>query len=602
MNTAAPAKKPRREIAPDVTFGKAYDAKLVKRLAVYVKPYQGLFVLALLSYPATSALHLLQPYLVKVAIDRHLVPKDLSGFGWVLVGLVGVIVLELLARFAQTMLTQILGQRVTRDLRVELFRRLQAADLSYIEKNPVGRLMTRVTNDVESLSEAFSSGAVSLVGDLVTLFGIVVMMLALDWRLTLYAFLVLPFLLAMTLLMRKYVRETFRQVRLELSRMNGFLNEAISGMSLIQAFRQEAGMRQEFDEVNVRYRDANFGSIRYDAITYAVVEGMGTAAVAVLLLLGLGLFEAGAVQLGTFVAFIDYLRRFFAPITELSTKYTVLQSAMASAERCVDLLDQHPTVLEPTHPVHPGPLKDAIRFESVGFAYGPGAPPVLRSLNLTLKKGERVAVVGPTGAGKSTLVKLLCRFYDPTSGRLTLDGVDFRELPLADLRRRMAVVLQDSYLFSGTIEDNVALGAHADDKQRLLAAAERTHALEVIRRQGKGWETVVGERGANLSAGERQLIAFARALAVDPEFLLLDEATSSIDPETEALLQKGLDALLEGRTALIIAHRLSTIRKVDRIVVVAGGEIVEEGTHEALLAKGGLYRKLYELQFEKEAA
>lgn len=602
MSTAPAAKKPRRELAPDVTFGKAYDAKLVKRLAVYVKPYQGLFVLALLSYPATSALHLLQPYLVKVAIDRHLVPKDLSGFGWVLVGLIGVIVLELLARFAQTMLTQILGQRVTRDLRVELFRRLQAADLAYIEKNPVGRLMTRVTNDVESLSEAFSSGAVSLVGDLVTLFGIVVMMLALDWRLTLYAFLVLPFLLAMTLMMRKYVRETFRQVRLELSRMNGFLNEAISGMSLIQAFRQEAAMRQEFDEVNVRYRDANFGSIRYDAITYAVVEGMGTAAVAVLLLLGLGLFEAGLVQLGTFVAFIDYLRRFFAPITELSTKYTVLQSAMASAERCVDLLDQHPTVLEPTRPQHPGPLQDAIRFESVGFAYGPGAPPVLRALNLTLKKGERVAVVGPTGAGKSTLVKLLCRFYDPTSGRLTLDGVDFRDLPVAELRSRMAVVLQDSYLFSGTIEDNVALGAHAADKQRLLAAAEKTHALEVIRRQGKGWETVVGERGANLSAGERQLIAFARALAVDPEFLLLDEATSSIDPETEALLQKGLDALLEGRTALIIAHRLSTIRKVDRIVVVAGGEIIEEGTHEALLAKGGLYRKLYELQFEKEAA
>lgn len=602
MNAAAPAKKPRRELVADVTFGKAYDAKLVKRLAVYVKPYQGLFVLALLSYPATSALHLLQPYLVKVAIDRHLVPKDLSGFGWVLVGLVGVIVLELLARFAQTMLTQVLGQRVTRDLRVELFRRLQAADLAYIEKNPVGRLMTRVTNDVESLSEAFSSGAVSLVGDLVTLFGIVVMMLALDWRLTLYAFLVLPFLLAMTLMMRKYVRETFRQVRLELSRMNGFLNEAISGMSLIQAFRQEPGMRQEFDEVNVRYRDANFSSIRYDAITYAVVEGMGTAAVAVLLLLGLGLFESGAVQLGTFVAFIDYLRRFFAPITELSTKYTVLQSAMASAERCVDLLDQHPTVLEPTHPQHPGPLKDAIRFESVGFAYGHGAPPVLRSLNLTLKKGERVAVVGPTGAGKSTLVKLLCRFYDPSSGRLTLDGVDFRDLPLAELRGRMAVVLQDSYLFSGTIEDNVALGAHADDKQKLLAAAERTHALEVIRRQGKGWETVVGERGANLSAGERQLIAFARALAVDPELLLLDEATSSIDPETEALLQKGLDALLLGRTALIIAHRLSTIRKVDRIVVVAGGEIVEEGTHEALMAQGGLYRKLYQLQFEKEAA
>ncbi len=586
-----------RGVTEDVTFGKAYDAQLVRRLAVFFKPHFGLFVLTLISYPTVAGLNLVQPYLVKVAIDEHLVPKQLDGFGIVVGLLVGALILQFAAQFGQTMLSQILGQRVTRDLRAALFQKLQEVDLAYIEKNPVGRLMTRVTNDVESLSETFSTGAISILGDIVTLVGIVVMMLALDIQLTLYAFLCLPILLGMITLMRRYAREAFRKVRSLLARINSFLNEAISGMSLIQVFGQEENMQAEFEEVNAEYRDANFDAIRYDAITYAVVEGIATISTALVLLLGWKLFQRGTVEIGLFVAFIDYLRRFFQPITELSTKYTVLQSAMASAERCVDLLDQQPTVLEPTEPRAIGPFSDAIRFEDVRFRYGPSGPDILHGLNLSIRRGERVAIVGPTGSGKSTIVKMIARFYDPRCGRVTIDGLDLRELALPELRKKLAVVLQDSYLFDGSIEANIAFGRSETPRSLLEDAAERTRAIEVIRRQEEGWNARVGERGSRLSAGERQLVAFARALALDPEILVLDEATSSVDPETEALIQRGLEALITDRTALIVAHRLSTVRSADRIVVLAGGRVVEEGSHEALLMRGGVYRKLYELQF-----
>lgn len=597
---SAARRKATRAVSHEVTFGKAYDGELVRRLAVFFKPHTRLFFLALASYPVVSALHLIQPYLVKVAIDSHIIPKQMDGFVMLIVLLVGAILLEFAAKFVQTVLTQILGQRVTRDLRTRLFEKLQEVDLSFIEKNPVGRLMTRVTNDVESLTETFSTGAISIIGDLVTLTGIVIMMLALDWKLTIYAFCTMPLLGAFVMVMRRYAREAFRQVRTLLSRMNGFLNEAISGMSLVQSFGQESAMQAEFEDVNSEYRDANLRSIRYDSMTYAVTEGLSTIAIALVLLLGLSAFETGAVEIGVLVAFVDYLRRFFAPINELSTKYTVLQSAMASAERCVDLLDQDASVIEADEAVHPGPLQDSLRFENVVFRYNEDGPNILGGLSLKIKKGEKVAIVGPTGAGKSTIVKLVARFYDPNEGQVTLDGLDLRQVALQSLRKRLAVVLQDPYLFEGSIEDNVRFGNADLSMETLDAAAERTRAVEVIDRH-QGWKTRVGERGSRLSAGERQLVSFARALALDPEILVLDEATSSVDPETEGLIQKGLDALMEGRTAIVIAHRLSTIRKVDRIVVLQKGHVVEEGSHDELLAHGGVYKKLYELQFAPES-
>lgn len=587
---------PRRALSEDVSFGKAYDPELVRRLAVFFRPYKGLFFVTLLSYPVVAVLSLVQPYLVKVAIDRHLVPGRLDGFVWIIVLTAGALLAEFVARFGQTLLSQNLGQRVTRDLRRTLFRRLQVVDLAYIERNPVGRLMTRVTNDVENLSEAFSTGAVSIVGDVFTLVGIIVMMLVLDWQLTLYAFTVLPALVLFVGFMRKYARTAFRDVRTQLARINAFLNEAISGMSLVQVFGQQSNMQAEFGDVNGRYRDANIRAIRYDAMTYAFVEALSTLATAAMLLLGLVLFERNQVQVGVFVAFVDYLRRFFQPITELSTKYTVLQSAMASAERCVDLLDQEPSVVSPPESPPIPPLSDALAFESVRFRYGDG-PQILRGIDLRIRPGEHVAVVGPTGAGKSTLVKLLARFHDPTEGRITFDGRALTDLDVDALRQRMAVVLQDPYLFEGSIRENIQFGSPDAPFQALEQAAELTRAIEVIRRQRGGWEAPVGERGGRLSSGERQLISFARAMVRNPDLLVLDEATSSVDPETERLIQTGLEHLMEGRAAVIIAHRLSTIRRAHRIVVLSKGQIVEAGSHEELLQLDGTYRMLHDLQF-----
>jgi ATP-binding cassette subfamily B protein len=401
---------------------------------------------------------------------------------------------------------------------------------------------------------------------------------------------------------RKPSREAFRDVRARLAQLNGFLNEAISGMSLVQVFRQEPTVGHEFEEVNGHYRDANYRAITYDAVTYATVEGIGSVAIALMLFLGVGLFAKGAVSIGVFVAFIDYLRRFFGPITELSTKYTVMQSAMASAERIFDLLDQKPTIVAPPSPqVLPPGRSGALRFEHVDFEYAEGQP-VLRGFELDVRKGEKIAIVGPTGAGKSTIVKLLARFYDPTGGRVTLEDVDLRELDPDQLRSRLAMVLQDAYLFDGSVKDNVTLGRTDIPSERIAEAAARTRAKEIIDRQERGWDTRVGERGGRLSSGERQLIAFARVMVLDPDLLILDEATSAVDPETEALIQEGLAALLQDRTAIIVAHRLSTIRKVDRIIVLSGGTVVEQGSHEQLLAKGGIYRRLYELQFANPIA
>jgi ATP-binding cassette subfamily B protein len=590
-----------RELSPDAGSGKVYDKRILMSLWGFVVPHRVLFLLSMISYPIASLFQLAQPYIVKLAVDDHLVPKKLDGLGVLIWAYVGIVVLEFGARFYQTILTQLLGQKVTKDLRLALFGKLQTVDLGFLERNPVGRLMTRVTNDVESIAEAFTMGAVSILGDIVTLTGIVIMMLWIDAKLTLYAFAVLPVLIGVVLFFRPYARDAFRSVRTHLARINGFLNEAISGMAIVQVFRQEKEMSREFAEVNAAYRDANQQSILYDAMTYAIVEGIGTIAVALVIVLGASALGGVGAEIGVFVAFVDYLRRFFAPITELSTKYTIIQSAMASAERSIDLLSEKPSVVDPVEPKTIGPLANELRFEDVSFAYGKGTPEVLSSMSFSVKRGEKVAIVGPTGAGKSTIVKLIARFYDPTAGKVTIDGTDVRELSLPDLRKRLAVVLQDPYLFEGTVRENISFGHDELTQETLQMAAQRTQAQAVIDKLPEGWDTNVGERGARLSSGERQLCAFARAMALDPELLVLDEATSAVDPETEARIQRGLEALIEDRTAVIIAHRLSTIRRADRILVIAAGKVVEEGSHDELLKKGGVYKKLYELQFAEAA-
>jgi len=596
LSDKSSAQTSRREYSPEVTFGKAYDAKLLKRLWPFVVPHKGLFVFALCSYPLAAAINLVQPYLIKVAVDKHFIPKVSEGFADIVLLLIGALALEFLMRFAQAYLTQVLGQRVTRDLRVALFRRLQNVDVSYIEKNQIGRLLTRTTNDVEALSEMFSTGAVSIVGDIFTLTGIVIMMFALDYRLTLYAFSVLPVILIVVLYFRIHARNAFRDVRSRLSKLNAYLNESIMGVSLIQAFGQESAFKDDFSGINRSYRDANFRAIRFDAMTYAIVEGVSTMAIALILLLGMSLLnQEGGLKVGIFVAFVEYLRRFFGPITELSTKYTVMQSAMASAERCIDLLDQHPTIVDGESTQAPQEVMDLV-IDQLSFSYREGEP-VITALDLRIKAGEKIAIVGPTGSGKSTLVKLLCRLYDANSGTIKLGGRDLSDYKIHELRRRMAVVLQDPYLFDTDIQENVSLGDTSLSELRIAEAIKRTQAQEVINRQRDGLAAKVGERGSKLSAGERQLIAFARAMARDPQVLILDEATSAVDPQTETLIQSGLEALVENRTAIIIAHRLSTIRMVDRIIVLQGGQIVEQGPHDELLAQRGLYHTLYELQF-----
>jgi ATP-binding cassette, subfamily B, multidrug efflux pump len=460
-------------------------------------------------------------------------------------------------------------------------------------------VLTRLTNDVDSLTEAFSSGAVTILSDAVTVLAVVGMMLVLDVRLTLYSFLVVPPLVLLTLVFRVYARRAFRAIRKHLARINTYLAEHIAGMAVVQAFGQEARTQREFAELNEAFRDANRTAILFDALLFAVVEAIGTAAVAAMLWFGAEDLTTGALGAGTFIAFVQYIRRFFIPIRDLSTKYTMLQAAFASAERVFSLLDEPLTIRSPPNPTRVTSLTRELSFERVWFSYAddPGEGDwALRDFELRVRKGEKVALVGATGSGKTTVLKLLGRSYDVQRGAVRVDGHDVRTLDLADLRRMFAVVLQDVHLFSGTVMDNLRF---IDDLsvERVLEAARVVQVDEFVRRLPQGYDTPVHALGSNFSAGERQLLAFARALARDPQILVLDEATSNVDSETEARLQAALEIVSRERTAIIVAHRLSTVRRVDRIVVLQQGRVVEEGSHSALLAQGGVYRRLAELQF-----
>jgi ATP-binding cassette subfamily B protein len=593
----------------DDVLGKALDRTLLRRIFSHVWPYKALMALAVLLLPITSALEIAQPYLLKKAIDEHIAAGRLAGLDRLgllyLLALIG----QYTASFGQVYLTQLVGQRAMNDLRLRLHRHVLGLTSAFFDRTPLGRLMTRVTGDIEALSEMFASGLVSLIGDVIRLGFILVAIFGIDWKLALFSMGTAPVLFAIAAFFRRWVRDAFREIRTKMARLNAFLQEHISGMKVVQAFAQEERVAGQFDEINVDYRRANSRAILADAALYSIIEAVASLAIAALLWHGGARIASGTLTFGVLVAFIEYLQKFFGPIRDLSAKYTIMQQAMAAAERVFGLLDTDEADAPARAPAPAGgPLAAApaggpprIEIERLTFGYRPETR-ILDGVSLSIRTGETVAVVGATGSGKSTIIKLLPRLYEPWAGAVRLDGVDVRDIDRRDLRRRIVVVGQDVFLFAGTLGDNIGLGDPAITPAAIAEAARRVGADRVIARRPEGLAAPVLERGANFSAGERQLVAFARALARDPEILILDEATASVDPEAERLIERGTEELMRGRTSIVIAHRLSTIRRASRIVVVHKGRIVEEGPHDELLAHGGIYAKLYRLQMTGHAA
>ncbi|MEZ4272722.1 MAG: ABC transporter ATP-binding protein [Myxococcota bacterium] len=575
------------------------DVHLTRRLLTYVGQQKALFTAALLLYPLTALAVILPPYLIREILDEVIPAKNHSLLGIYCAAYLLAIVLEYVTGMASQFAMSVLGQRAMKRLRSDLFAHVQRLPASFYDKNPIGRVLTRVTNDVEALAEVFSTGAVTVLGDLVSIAAVVGMMFWLDVKLTLFSFLVVPPLIGLTVIFRIYARRAFRAIRKHLARINTFLAEHIAGISVVQLFRQEERTLNEFHALNRDYLNANRSAIAFDALLFSMVEAIGNIAVAAMIWYGALDLSSEVIGAGTLVAFIHYIRRFFIPIRDLSTKYTLVQSAFAAAERVFTLLEEPLRITSKPQAVALSQLKQGLELRQVSFAYRTGdVEPewVLQNVDLKVARGEKVALVGATGSGKTTILKLLNRTYDVQQGAVCIDGVDVRDARLEDVRRMYAVVLQDVYLFTGTIMDNMSLVKNVDEAA-VRRAAQTAQADVFVERLKQGYDTPVKDLGANFSAGEKQLLAFTRALASDPEVLILDEATSNVDSATESRLQSALDVLLEGRTAVIVAHRLSTIRKVDRIVVLHRGRIVEQGSHEELLRRGGTYSKLAELHF-----
>jgi len=585
----------------DEVLGKAYDSRLMRRLLAFVRPHAHLVAFSGLLLVLVSGAQLLQPYLLKLAIDGPIAHRDLTGLNLLVVLYVGTILVELTLRYLQVYITELAGQNVVIDLRAAVFGHLQALSSSFYDRNPVGRLMTRVTTDVEAINEFFSMEVATVFIDVAKLISILAILLVMAPSLALITLAVVPVLFAVSVFFRKRLRASYRAIRTRISRINAYLQENISGIAIIHLFRREPLNEAEFEALNRDHRDADLGSVLYDSLLSAVVELVGSLSVALLIWYGGGEILRGALTFGTLVAFLKYVSQFFLPIQDLSSKYATMQSAMASSERIFALLDTPVEIVEPPVPAPPPPSRGRIDFEGVRFSYVPEEE-VLRGIDFAVAPGETVAIVGATGSGKSTVIRLLIRLYDVTAGRVLLDGRDVREYALPELRRRTGLVLQDPYIFAGTIERNLTLGDPRVDPERAREAARAVGADAFIEALPGGYEYEVRERGSNLSTGQKQLLSFARCLARDPAVLVLDEATSSVDPETERRLQQAVATLTRGRTSLIVAHRLATVLRADRILVMHHGEIRESGTHEQLLAHAGLYRRLYELQFGAAAA
>ena len=609
---------PDAHLEQDEVLGRAFDRRLAARLWVAARAHRPLLYATLALYPAIALAELSQPYLLKIAIDDHILAGD-----WIGLSLTAAVYAATLAvlyglRMLEAYLMALVGQRVTHDLRNALFGHLLRLEAGFYDRNPVGRLMTRVLNDVEAVSEAFTSGLLAIAADVITLAGVVAVMLWMDWRLALVTFAIVPVLGAAAAYFRIRARDAYRQARRRLAALNAFLQESLQGVTVVQLFARERHEHAIFRRLNRDYRRAMFSSTIFEATLYASVEALGAVALALLIWYGGGQIGGGVLSFGALVAFIQYTNRFFLPIRDLGAKYTVMQSAMASAERIFGLLERPPAIVSPADgntadradgattlslrpptslPDHAAPATiksvPAIEFSSVSFSYTDDAF-VLRDCSFRVAAGEHVALVGATGEGKSTCARLLIRAYDVTRGRVLVDGIDVREWNLARLRRRVGTVFQDTVLFAGTVADNVTLGA-ALPPGALGRALDTARARDFVEALPRGVEEPLGERGANLSHGQRQLLAIARALVYNPAILVLDEATSSVDPESEWRIREAMQRLLAGRTSITIAHRLSTVQRADRILVLHRGRVHEEGTHAALVRGGGLYARLWEL-------
>ena len=577
-------------------FSRNSDAHLVRRIWAFLKPERKLILVALSVLLTTSGLALLRPLVMMRGIDEAVAHGDRQHLLQIGLVFAGILLMEQVLGFTHMYAMQIVGARAMANLRSHVFRFLHERRLAFFDHQLVGRLVSRVTNDVDAILEAFASGAINGIGDVVRLIGIVVLMISLDWRLSLIGFIAVPPVALFVRLIRKPMREAMREIRARTSRMNAIMNEQVSGMSLIQAYGRQRAAQRDFDETNIAYRDANMKSIKWESIQDAAIDMVGSVCLASIIV-ALGYRP---VSFGTVVAFSAYLSQFFEPISLLAQRYTLVQGALTGAERVFSLLEVGERDAEPKPGAPPGDPELAVALEGVNFAYKPNVP-VLSDLSIGVRRGEKVALVGPTGSGKTTITSLVLRLYDTEHGVVRVFGDDVVGLDRHELRRRFAVVPQDVVLFPGTVAENVAAGVEPD-RERVREVLTRIGAIDLFQTREGGLDAPVGEQGLNFSAGERQLIAFARALYRDAPILILDEATASIDSDTESRLQHALEELLRGRTALVIAHRLSTIRSADRILVLRKGRLVEEGTHDQLVELGGLYSKLHELQFSREHA
>jgi len=580
-------------------LGKAYDSRLMKRLLGYVKPYKYYVIFAILLNIVVAGLGPVRPVLTKIAIDDYIANSDYNGLMLIGLLLFGSLLFQAFIQYFLTYYTQYLGQKTLYDLRMQIFKHIQKLALKFFDKTPIGRIVTRATNDVEALGELFSSGIVMVFSDVFIILWILVFMFTMDVPLSLVTLSVLPVLIYATFLFRKKVRERYRDVRLHLARLNSYMQEHVTGMSVVQIFNKEKEEFKKFSLINDDYRTANVKSIFYYAIFYPTVELLSSIAVGLIIWYGGGETVQAATTVGTLFAFLQFTEMFFRPIRDLSEKYNIMQTAMASSERIFKLLDNQTFINNAENPVKLDNPKGSIEFKNVWFAYN-GDDYVLKDINFNINPGETVAIVGHTGAGKTSTINILTRFYDIQKGNIFLDGVDISTIDKHELRKHISLVLQDVFLFSGTIESNINLNNPDISFETVKKAAETVGADKFIMELPDQYKEPVKERGATLSVGQKQLISFARALAYDPKILILDEATSSIDTESEILIKQAIEKLLVGRTAIVIAHRLSTIQNADKIIVLHKGEIRETGNHQQLLAKKGIYYKLYQLQYKDQ--